>query len=635
MLRRGGRGNDGERSIGETKPGELAVECIACPQPGVNLPDGWHNAPSSMKFLYALFLAFDACFRLKRKHISSWNIDPSLQDGWAYFVEHKPYMDWVKKMETQKEMSTCTGLAALDHANTKYNEGYADTGKAGGLCARHEILWKNGMGATQVGEKYANSDFIVASILRHISILLIIIFSYDIVCQWSKKLINRLKNLPPMVRLNLALRAVKFVIPKLHILGHLISCQAKFSLSFTAGAGQTDAESIERLWSGLGGVSTSIKEMGPGSHQDTLEDHIGYWNWNKVINMGDLLKKRLTKAVAEYQRHYDSWVEFTQGQKKHALKWKVMVDEFEAGVSEFNPYAQNVSGKLAEEVRRAGTEDAAGNDDNEEDLPDLETSPGEFLYFGLEIEHQQRELRQDISAGKNPTNKQLTAMLDRRTKLTRKIRRFRALQLAYMPVALHIIATLPQTQTQLNVEEVPLYLPSRLSDDQRKSDLCRPCLPEMELRLRDGQLNQYLNQLRQALLVKQRMFLYKKRNARNQGPTTRSRDMLARQDKKVQLAATAYQEAWNAKKLLVGGDESLVGWRQLLREHIVCMEDLDEAEQKKVKAMKRKKNEAERRILNGENPVTSSGPIFLASKTLGKRYCKRINLLKEKGNVCH
>ncbi|THU91980.1 hypothetical protein K435DRAFT_672963, partial [Dendrothele bispora CBS 962.96] len=94
--------------------------------------------------------------------------------------------------------------------------------------------------------------------------------------------------------------------------------------------------------------------------------------------------------------------------------------------------------------------------------------------------------------------------------------------------------------------------------------------------------------------------------ARNQSPTTRSRDMLARQDKKVQLAATAYQEAWNAKKLLVGGDESLVGWRQLLREHIVCMEDLDEAEQKKVKAMKRKKNEAERRILNGENLVVGA-----------------------------
>jgi hypothetical protein len=51
-----------------------------------------------------MFLAFDACFRLKRKRISSWQQDPSLQDGLAYFVEHQPYMEWVKKMADQKEV---------------------------------------------------------------------------------------------------------------------------------------------------------------------------------------------------------------------------------------------------------------------------------------------------------------------------------------------------------------------------------------------------------------------------------------------------------------------------------------------------------------------------------------------------
>ncbi|THU80283.1 hypothetical protein K435DRAFT_586936, partial [Dendrothele bispora CBS 962.96] len=106
------------------------------------------------------------------KKVSSWTRDPSLQDGMAYFVEIQPYLAWVKKMQEQKEMSTCTGLSALDHANTKYHEGYDDTGKVAGLCARHEVLQKNGMGATQVGERYANVDFIVASLLRHLSVLL-------------------------------------------------------------------------------------------------------------------------------------------------------------------------------------------------------------------------------------------------------------------------------------------------------------------------------------------------------------------------------------------------------------------------------------------------------------------------------
>jgi hypothetical protein len=55
MLRRGGRGNDGSRSIEETEPGELAVRCIACPRPGVNLPDGWDTSPQEYKYVPLLF----------------------------------------------------------------------------------------------------------------------------------------------------------------------------------------------------------------------------------------------------------------------------------------------------------------------------------------------------------------------------------------------------------------------------------------------------------------------------------------------------------------------------------------------------------------------------------------------------
>ncbi|EEB99057.1 hypothetical protein MPER_01326, partial [Moniliophthora perniciosa FA553] len=142
MLRRGGRGNDGIRKVNDTHPGELAVSCIACPKPGVNLPDNWEEVPVDLK--------------LKRKRISSWAKDPTLQDGWAYFVEQTAYNKWVCDMQEQKEMSTCTGLSALDHANTKYNIGYDETGKGAGLCSRHEIMLANGLGALQAGEKYAS-----------------------------------------------------------------------------------------------------------------------------------------------------------------------------------------------------------------------------------------------------------------------------------------------------------------------------------------------------------------------------------------------------------------------------------------------------------------------------------------------
>ncbi|KAK7043812.1 hypothetical protein VNI00_008424 [Paramarasmius palmivorus] len=270
MLHCAGQGHDTKRKVDDTKPGELTVRCIACLSPNVNLPEKWTETSKELRLLYYAFISIDACFCLKRKKISSWTKDPSLQDGWAYFVEEEPYHEWVLKMKEQKEMSTCSGLSALDHVNTKYNIGYDETGKGTGLCARHKFILPNGMDALQVGEQYANMDYIVASLLHHIPILLILLLSYDIMCQWSKKLV------------------LKLAIPKLHILGHLLKCQERFSLLYTEGAGETDEEGIERLWEILGVIATSIKEMGPGSHHDTLEDHCSDWNWLKTVGLGIL-----------------------------------------------------------------------------------------------------------------------------------------------------------------------------------------------------------------------------------------------------------------------------------------------------------------------------------------------------------
>lgn len=46
-------------------------------------------------------------------------------------------------------------------------------------------------------------------------------------------------------------------------------------------------EGIERIWSALGLIGGSTKEMGPGARQETIEDHIGHWNWCKVAGMGE------------------------------------------------------------------------------------------------------------------------------------------------------------------------------------------------------------------------------------------------------------------------------------------------------------------------------------------------------------
>lgn len=48
LLKRGGRAHD-PAGVEATRNGELARQCPSCPHPDKNLPDGWENAPDSMK----------------------------------------------------------------------------------------------------------------------------------------------------------------------------------------------------------------------------------------------------------------------------------------------------------------------------------------------------------------------------------------------------------------------------------------------------------------------------------------------------------------------------------------------------------------------------------------------------------
>ncbi len=79
--------------------------------------------------------------------------------------------------------------------------------------------------------------------------------------------------------------SIKYLVPKFHLYAHRNECQNNYSFNFTPNVGRTDGESPERGWAAMNPVSSSTKEMGPGSRRDTLDDHFGDYNWRKVISM--------------------------------------------------------------------------------------------------------------------------------------------------------------------------------------------------------------------------------------------------------------------------------------------------------------------------------------------------------------
>ncbi|KAJ7043422.1 hypothetical protein C8F04DRAFT_1250850 [Mycena alexandri] len=599
MLKRSGRGHD-VSGVDGTKLGSLAIDCPACPRPDVNLPEDWENAAPEDRFLYTLFIALDACFRLKRRLVSSELRDPGLGTGWAYFVEQEPYREYLLTTTNETEMSTCSGLAALDYANTKFSRGYSTTGVGMGVCARHEFVQPTGVGDLQKGERYSNMDWVFSAFMRWKNTHLPKVISYDIICQWFQKLFERLLKMPAAVRFVIVTSLFRFVIPKMHIHSHTLACQLLFSLNFLLGAGQTDGEGIERPWANLGGVATSTREMGPGSRRDTLDSHLSYWNWSKLIGIADLLRRRLDKAVVEEQEQSEAFTAFSEEQGERVEGWRAMVHAFEANPKAPNPYASTAKAITEAEVRLKLSEEEAAR--GQISLHDV--SPTGFIYTGLELEEQQRRVRVSVELKKAQTTAQKIDIVAMRRKLTRGITRFRKLQATYTPGALQALARRPADPEE-TPERTPLVLPSALTSEERTNG-CMAGVEYTEAVARDGQCSAALLRLRHQLHIKSRFVTYKKKELRHQGANTRSRALVARNESKIRLHSEKYQTAWAAIRALSGGDASKVGWRRLRQGDIRLMED---AEDLRKRNERRKEEDARRKarerqlIAEGESIV--------------------------------
>ncbi|KAL0565172.1 hypothetical protein V5O48_016855 [Marasmius crinis-equi] len=540
QLRRGGVGNVLQRDLQSLKPGSLAIRCIACPRPGINLPANWKDASREWRYLYQKFIAVDACFRLKRRTVSSEQKDPGLYTGLAYFVPQATYQEFAKHAPEQDE-----------------------------YC-------------------------------RHFA--------------------TRMKDLPEEVRMDIDPQKWQFVVPKLHITGHNRECQENFAFHLLVGSGQTDGEGVERHWASIGPIATSTREMGPGHRRDTIDDHLSFWNWTKTIGLGELLRKRRQRAREKSQAHSEEFKGFSQSQKETTLQgWRQKVMEYEAGrtvsgkVGRYdeegklvpNPYSNTSKGKTEHDVRlEYAMKEAKEEIDGVPPIHDV--SPSAFMETGLAVEEQQRMLVMDLSKDKNVSTTHQVELVERRARLLRLVSRLRTLQQAYTP---HAIATLnqaaktdagpPNTTSHVstapavdpraadvafdlqkltkvaskgNVETTPLYLPSGLPEAVRNLPEMSKWV-EMESSFRRGQLQSALDGLRSHLFIRTRLNLQRTLHVRHQHAAVRARQVMARNDSKIDVFKAKYCSAWAALKILVGEED--IGLPQLNKADVTSYDDVD------------------------------------------------------------
>ena len=194
------------------------------------------------------------------------------------------------------------------------------------------------------------------------------LITYDIACQWSVHLVDRINAFPPHLQIELPEDDIAYGIPKLHFDSHKKIDHSKFSLNYKPGAARTDGEGIERRWWFVQPIAAATVGMGPGRRQSVLEDQWAYSNWRKYVRMREChtflayvsrfnthlawtLKKRLANGLSEFADQESIFNALTDSINSATIsKWKTTVEAWEKDMSLDDPYQIVHDGERSEQT---------------------------------------------------------------------------------------------------------------------------------------------------------------------------------------------------------------------------------------------------------------------------------------------
>ncbi|KAJ7643850.1 hypothetical protein FB45DRAFT_736350 [Roridomyces roridus] len=570
--------------------GGMAVVCWTCPHPGMNLAKGWDEVDPKYRFLYTLLLALDANFRLKNRIRANERDDPALGPGQAYFVESDAYKEHLRNYVAEKDVSSCIAFAALLQKDTRITTGLRVSGVGGCVCARHGVVQPLGLGDLQKGERYANMDYILLSVLMGVSVLGLAI-SYDIACQWKVNLRGRAKVISATTPISTDLDKfeVQYGLPVWHAAAHETSCQTENSLSYSQGVGRTDGEGIERTWAVLNPVGFSTKEMGAGARHDQIENKIDHLNFEKNVGEGNMLARKLIIAIAERNKQVANFQEVNSTLHKNLrAEWKQAIKDWEEDKSKPCPYMlspQNGMNEAAvlQELKAAEAAEAAETRGASTTTP---TTAAAFLKAGLQLEEAQRRIKAEVKGVTLVTAERSSQIQELRVSFYKKLRTFEALQTTFMPgvAALRMAAEEGRDADAPppKAEDVRLWMPSDLTALQRRA-ACRPGLAASEAKLREGQCVDALKDLRARLHTQRYLILWRNSNAVGQRKSTRSVTLIGQVGDRIGRVADKYRHAREGL-IALKGDDHAPQFRELRQEDMSAglEEESDTASRRKL-----------------------------------------------------
>ncbi|KAK1224325.1 hypothetical protein PQX77_012776 [Marasmius sp. AFHP31] len=451
---------------------DLIVECPACPTASVNMEPGWTKTPSGLRHLHQTRLTLDGNYHAN--HYAKKNSDKndvSLWLGRGYLPVAAVYNAHCGLEEASStEKSVCGHLKTINKQNKVKFKNMDISGIVNCQCCHIFIRSTSNL---KCGERWVSVDECLS---RGVSQRFVeedgvtgqMVVSFDAMCSYCKGIPNRWLKMHP--ELAYLVYQMQWVIPVYHCRNHISSCEPLFLYTYKEGVGEFKGKTAELVWDCLNAIGPSIRQMSLGSREDTLNAHIGDWNWRKLVGIIRQLYNEIIDLKALYAKRRDHLIGLWALYGQRAVEWakldrspKVVPGRKLAVKS---VYTHDIDAKaptlqsLVEQMRRS-----------EEDF---ETPTGTqrvgsvigFLEEAIALMSTQEHIRRVArkKTAKDPSSNDFKELSGRRRKLEQRLKAFRKLQGQLMPAD---AASRYRRSLPCDPEDEPLCAPSDFSMQER------------------------------------------------------------------------------------------------------------------------------------------------------------------------
>ncbi|KAG1845595.1 hypothetical protein C8R48DRAFT_750720 [Suillus tomentosus] len=570
----------------EVRPGDLALFCPACPQPGINvtlpargtaedIDANNGSARETPSWLYTRSLVMDGNFKAEHLHATNPADEVSLMDGRGFMVGDALYKEHLAIAKDAVQRSECNNHRTVNLANASRHRLEA-TGIGGCACARHGCFVPHAMVDFQKGERQMNMDYALCEALKlNAEGIRRVLTFYDVNCQYHKHLQDRIAD-SPLLKMHDELEITPGI-GLWHVHGHQDSCYVRYASNFIQGAARIDGEIMETLWAPLNIISPAAQ---------CLDYQMNDCNFMKMIRMSKSLcrkYKEAMKGVADSNMAFERLDESADADK--VKDWEAQ-ERLAHARRRHDPTAMDI---YEVQLRKAPTR-------KQQELRLLTAQgrqPGEarrrgaatWLAEGLAIEEAQATLQMDVrKLGHRATDTQRLAIGRRRDTLQWDIDRWTAAgaiilgeelgdnDMQIMQPDLLILQEDPEEAMDAELrafepEKAVISLPSNMGLEKCAA-LGVADIADQELMLRQGQANDALHHIRVHLADKAVIFRKTVRVAKSQVLSTRAWAQVHSVDRAVSINASIYSKCRSQLCRLGADDALLKRYQPLTREHL-------------------------------------------------------------------